>query len=59
MLKGYRTVILAGIGFLFTVLQAQGVVVPQDEQAAIATGIASAVMLFMRLITRTPMGMKE
>lgn len=58
MMKGYKTVVLAGFGLVFAMLQTLGVIVPQDEQAAIQTGGGSLLMLIMRLVTSTPVGEK-
>ena len=57
-MKGYKTVVLAGFGLVFAMLQTLGVIVPQDEQAAIQTGGVSLLMLIMRLVTSTPVGEK-
>jgi hypothetical protein len=58
MLKGYRTIIVMGLGLIYSVAAGLGVVIPTDEQSAITTGILAAVGLVLRLLTDGKVGQK-
>jgi hypothetical protein len=58
MLKGYRTIIVMGLGLIYSVAAGLGVVIPTDEQSAITTGILAAVGLVLRLMTDGRVGQK-
>jgi hypothetical protein len=57
--KGYRTIIAMVLGIIFSVLSANGWMVPESEQAAIQAGIISLVGLVLRLVTTGPIGKGE
>jgi len=54
--KGYKTVVIGVSGLIFSFLQAQGMIIAQDEQAAIQTGLASLVAIILRFMTDTKVG---
>lgn len=57
-MKGYRTIIVMGLGLVYSVAAGLGVVIPADEQSAITTGILAAVGLVLRLMTDGKVGQK-
>lgn len=57
-MKGYKTVIIASLGLIFSVLQSQGFIVPEADQAAIQTGLASITALVLRFMTDSKVGEK-
>lgn len=52
-MEGWKTAVFAVIGMVAAIAQAIGVVFPQDDQAAIGTGIVALVMLILRFRTQT------
>lgn len=57
-MKGYRTIIVMLLGMLFSLMAANGWVVPESDQAAIQSGILSIVGLILRVMTTGPVGSK-
>lgn len=55
-MKGYRTVIVMGLGLAYSVLAGLGFVIPENEQAAISTGIVSIVGIALRFMTDSKVG---
>lgn len=53
--KGWNTILLSLLGLVAAALQAKGIAFPQSDQAALATAITSAVMLYQRFATGGPM----
>jgi len=55
-MKGYRTCVVMALGLLYSVAAGIGFVIPEDEQAAISTGIVSIIGLVLRFMTDTKVG---
>jgi len=56
MIKGYRTVVVMALGLVYSLLAGTGFVIPEDEQAAISTGIVSVIGLVLRFMTDSKVG---
>lgn len=57
-LQGYKTIIAGCAGILFSVLQANGILVPEADQAAIELGLASVAAIMLRFSTSGKVGEK-
>jgi hypothetical protein len=57
-MKGYRTVIVMGLGLIYSVAAGLGVVIPQDDQSAITTGVVALAGLVLRFMTDSKVGGK-
>ncbi len=58
MLKGYRTIIVMGLGLVYSVAAGLGVVITTEEQAVISTGILALAGLVLRFISDGKVGQK-
>lgn len=54
--KGFRTIIVNGLVILAAVGAAFGVIIPQDEQAAVVAGAVAAANIVLRFYTSTSWG---
>jgi len=55
-MKGYKTIIASALGLIFALMQSQGFIVAEADQAAIQTGLVSLTMLVLRFMTDTKVG---
>lgn len=55
-MTGYKTLIVMFLGLVFAGMQMFGVVVAQDDQSAIATGVLAIAGIILRLVTNTTAG---
>lgn len=53
-MKGMRTILLSALGLVAALLQAKGIVLPQNDQAALAEAIMSLAFLYQRFQTNAP-----
>lgn len=58
-LKGYRTLTVMALGLIYAALAQWGIVVPENDQAAIATGIVSLLGFVLRFYTDTGVGSEK
>jgi hypothetical protein len=57
-MKGYRTIIVMGLGLIYSIAAGLGVVIPQDDQSAITTGVVALAGLVLRFMTDSRVGGK-
>lgn len=55
-MKGNRTLIVMGLGVVWSALAFFGIDVPLAEQEAVAVGLVSIAGIVMRVMTTTPVG---
>lgn len=59
MFDGWKTILMVIMGELFAFMQAQGIIVPEDDQAAIQTGIVAMIALILRHVTTGKAGWRK
>jgi len=55
-MKGYKTIVVMGMGLLYALLAGTGVIIPESEQAALSAGAVSLAGIILRFFTDTKVG---
>jgi len=55
-MKGYRSLVVAGVGVLFNVAPIIGIELPADLQAEVVSAILFIIAFGLRFVTTTPVG---
>ena len=58
-MEGYKTIIFMLIGLLSSIGAQFGIIIPENEQSALMAGIIAIGGLILRLMTKTPVGVKK
>ena len=55
-MKGYRSLVVAGVGVLFNVAPILGIELPADLQVEVVSAILFIIAFGLRFVTTTPVG---